>query len=58
MTRRRFRQLASSLGFAAAAVCFGLGLIGRSGSWLAAMLASLALLTLAFFLASEPSRDP
>jgi hypothetical protein len=44
-----------ALVFAAAAVSFALGLGGRSGSWLVAMVISLVLLTIGFFLASAPS---
>jgi hypothetical protein len=46
----------TSLTFGAAAASFALGLAGRSGSWLVAMVVSLALLTVGFFLAGGGSR--
>ena len=51
------RRILTALAFAAAGAAFAVGLTGRSGSWLVAMVASLGLLTLAFFIASGPSRD-
>jgi hypothetical protein len=45
----------AALAFAAAASCFALGLAGLLGSWFAAMVASLALLTIGFSLASNGS---
>ncbi len=55
MSRRGVQRTLAVLAFAAAAGSFGLGLAGRSGSWLAAMVASLALLTIGFYLASAGS---
>ena len=55
MSRRDVLRTLAVLAFAAAAAWFGMGLAGRSGSWLAAMVASLALLTTGFFLASAGS---
>ena len=52
--RRGLRRPLVALAFAAAAGCFAMGLAGRSGFWLAAI-ASLALLTIGFFLASPGS---
>jgi hypothetical protein len=43
---------AAAVAFAAAASSFALGLGGRSGSWLAAMVLSLVFLTAGFFVAS------
>ncbi len=56
MSRRSVQRALAVLAFAAAATCFGVGLAGRSGSWLAAMVASLALLTTGFYLAGAGSR--
>ena len=53
--RRGLRRALVVLVLAAAAGCFAVGLAGRSGSWLAAMVATLALLTVGFFLASDDS---
>ena len=55
MSRRSVQRTLAALAFAAAAACFGMGLAGRSGSWMAAMVASLALLTIGFYLASAGS---
>ena len=55
MSRRGVQSTLAALAFAAAAACFGVGLAGRSGSWLVAMIASLALLTTGFYLASARS---
>jgi hypothetical protein len=55
MSRRRVQKTLAALAFAAAAGCFVLGLAGLFGSWFAAMVASLALLTIGFFLASRGS---
>lgn len=44
------------MSFGGAATCYGLGLAGQSGSWLAAMVGSLAFLTLGFYLAGGGSR--
>ena len=55
MSRRNVQRMLAALAFAAAAACFGMGLAGRSGSWLAAMVASLTLLTTGFYLASAGS---
>ncbi len=54
--RRLLRVIAAAMSFAAAATCYGLGLAGQSGSWLAAMVASLAFLTLGFYLAGAGAR--
>ena len=53
MIRRRVQRTLAALAFAAAAGCFALGLAGLFGSWFAAMVASLALLTIGFSLASR-----
>ncbi len=53
MSRRGVQRTLAVLAFAAAAACFGVGLAGRSGSWLLAMVASLALLTAGFYLAGS-----
>ena len=52
--RHGVRRTVAALAFAAAAGCFAVGLAGRSGFWLA-VIASLALLTIGFFLASPGS---
>ena len=58
MSRRGVEKVLAAVAFAAAAACFGVGLAGRSGSWLLAMVASLALLTTGYYLylASAGSR--
>ena len=56
MSRHGVEKALAAVAFAAAAACFGVGLAGRSGSWLLAMVASLALLTAGFYLASAGSR--
>ncbi len=55
MSRRGVQRMLAAVAFAAAAACFGLGLAGHLGSWLNAMVASLALLTTGFYLASAGS---
>ena len=55
MMGRRVQRRLAALAFAAAAGCFALGLAGLFGSWFAARVASLALLTIGFFLASDGS---
>ena len=52
---RGLNRALAMLVFAGAAACFAVGLAGRSGSWLAAMVASLALLTIGFHLVSGAS---
>ena len=52
MSRRGVQGMLAAGAFAAAAACFGMGLAGHLGSWLNAMVASLALLTTGFYLAS------
>ncbi len=54
MSRRGVQRTLAALAFAAAAACYGMGLAGHSGFWPAA-LASLALLTTGFYLASAGS---
>ena len=57
MSRQRgLRRILAALMFAAAAACFGMGFAGWIVPWLAAMVASLALLTIGFHLASAGSR--
>ncbi len=56
--RRGLQRTLAALVFAAAAACFGMGFVGWIVPWLAAMVASLALLTIGFHLASTgPSRE-
>ncbi len=55
MSRRGVQRTLAVLAFAAAAGSFGLGLAGSSGSWLVAMVASLALLTIGFYLGGAGS---
>lgn len=55
-SRRLLRGIAAAMSFGGAATCYGLGLAGQSGSWLAAMVGSLAFLTLGFYLAGGGSR--
>lgn len=56
MSHRRLVQRATAtFAFLSAAISFALGLGGQSGSWLVTMLISLVLLTIGFFLASDPS---
>jgi hypothetical protein len=55
MSRRTVQRALAALAFAAAAACFGLGLAGRLSPWLAALVATLALLTTGFYLASAAS---
>ena len=52
MSRRGVQRMLAAVAFAAAAACFGMGLAGQLGSWLNAIVASLALLTTGFYLAS------
>ena len=56
MSRPRIRRALAASAFAAAAVCYGLGLAGRAGPWLAMLLATLALLTVGFFVAGGAAR--
>ena len=56
MSRRGVEKALAAVAFAAAAACFGVGLAGRSGFWLLAMVASLVLLTAGYYLASAGSR--
>ena len=54
---RRAQKFSAALNFAAAAVCFGVGLAGKTGFWPAAVV-SLALLTAGFYLAGAgPGRE-
>ena len=51
MLAPRTRTALASLSFAAAGACFAFGLLGRSGAWIAAMVAALGFLTAAYFIA-------
>ena len=53
---RQTRMTGAAVAFTAAAVSFALGLGGRSGSWLVAMVMSLVFLTVGFFIVSAWSR--
>jgi len=53
--RRSARRATAAVAFTSAAVSFAFGLGGQSGSWLLAMVISLAMLTLGFFVASGSS---
>ena len=53
--RRVMQRTLAAVAFAAAAACFAMGFVGWIVPWLAAMVASLALLTIGFHLASAGS---
>ena len=55
MNRRGIQRGLAALAFAAAAASFALGLAGRLSPWLAAEVASLALLTIGFYLGGAGS---
>ena len=55
MSGRGVRRMLAAIVFAAAAACFALGLAGRVSPWVAAVLASLTLLTVGFYLAGAGS---
>lgn len=55
--RRSARGVTAVCVFGAAAASFAVGLGGRSGSWIVAMLVSLVLLTIGFFIRSGSDRS-